>query len=196
MKKIVIVFFLLFLSSCATSNEELTKRFITNNGDGTVLDSETGLVWAGSASDNSVTWFEAVEYCENYSAAGYQDWRMPTQGELAALLKAGLRKNKEVIRINGDLIWADETDDTKGVYCSFRNNGCSWMEKVISISLCALPVRDPNAVETDSPATESNMVTHPQSTQQRLLLLDSLYKQKLITAEEYQAKKADVLNEL
>ncbi len=198
MKKFAVIFLLVLLSACASSEEELSKRFIDNK-DKTVSDIETGLMWASSANDNSVTWAEAGEYCENYSSGGYQDWRMPTQSELAALLKAGLRKNEKTIRINGDLVWADETDDSTAAYCSFRNNGCGWMEQVISISLRALPVRDTDTtmVETASaPTGDSMLESRPQSTEQRLQMLNSLYKQHLITAEEYQRKKTDVLNEL
>lgn len=192
MQKCLLVFCLFLITACASSNEELSKRF-QNNNDDTVLDIETGLMWAASANDQSVTWFEAKEYCETYTGGGYHDWRMPKQSELMGLLKAGLRKNEETIRIGGDLVWAEETDDSKGVICSFRNDGCAWMEQVISIALRALPVRDTGGAEILS---DSRPVKPSKSMEERLLMLESFYKQNLISKEEYQSKKADILNEL
>jgi hypothetical protein len=202
MKKYTVVFCLLFLlSACASSEEKLAEHFVSNN-DGTVSDIETKLMWAASANDRSVTWPEAKEYCENFSGGGYQDWRMPTQSELAALQEAGLKKDEKIIRISSDLIWSSDTDDSRAVYCNFRHSGCSRMEKVLSFALRALPVRDPNGVavaDTAAPAEvaePSNLISHPQNVEQRLQMLEALRKQELITETEYQQKRAAVLNDI
>ncbi len=202
MKKYTVVFCLLFLlSACASSDEKLGERFVSNN-DGTVSDIETGLMWAASANDQSVTWPQAKEYCENFNGGGYQDWRMPSASELVALQEAGLEKDATTIRISSDLIWAADTDDSRAVYCNFRHSGCSKMEKVLSIALRALPVRDPNGIElieTAEPAEvsePSNLISHPQTVEQRLQMLEGLRKQNLITEAEYQQKRAAVLHDL
>jgi hypothetical protein len=54
----------------------------TDNGDGTVTDNVTGLMWAQNQSKESKGWTEASTYCENLELAGYTDWRMPTIKEL------------------------------------------------------------------------------------------------------------------
>jgi len=54
----------------------------TDNGDGTVTDNVTGLVWAQELSDSSMPWSEASSYCESLELAGYDDWRLPTVKEL------------------------------------------------------------------------------------------------------------------
>lgn len=54
----------------------------TDNGDGTVTDNVTGLMWAQDQSEESKTWTDAASYCENLSLGGYSDWRMPTIKEL------------------------------------------------------------------------------------------------------------------
>jgi len=58
-----------------------TPRY-TDNGDGTVTDDVTGLVWAQNLSGSSMSWEEANEYCESLELAGYDDWRLPTVKEL------------------------------------------------------------------------------------------------------------------
>lgn len=59
-------------------------RFI-DNGDGTVTDVDTGLMWeqAGQAPG---TWEAALAACESLTLAGYADWRLPTVKELQTLV--------------------------------------------------------------------------------------------------------------
>ena len=47
----------------------------TDNGDGTVTDNMTGLTWAQGLSESSMSWEDAVDYCENLTLGGYDDWR-------------------------------------------------------------------------------------------------------------------------
>jgi len=50
----------------------------TDNGDGTVTDDNTGLMWQQTPPENKKTYDEAVEYVENLTTGGYTDWRLPT----------------------------------------------------------------------------------------------------------------------
>ena len=54
----------------------------TDNGDGTVTDNVTGLVWTQSLSDQSMDWSDAPSYCECLTVGGITDWRVPTLKEL------------------------------------------------------------------------------------------------------------------
>ena len=192
MQKWFIILFLLLLSACADSSKELHKQF-QNNEQLTVLDKKTKLMWAAYDNRSNLTWQEATDYCTSYTGAGYQDWRMPKASELSALSKAGIKKDGEMIHISGERIWASETEDSKGAFCHFLRSGCSTGEKVMSITMRALPVRDSeNSASSSSPLP----VAKPQSIEQRLQVLDSLYKQKLLNKEEYDRKKASILNEL
>jgi|GEM_PF-2694139 len=56
-----------------------------NNGDGTVTDVRTGLMWK-QATDASSTWQAAISHCENLEFAGYDDWRLPDRNELQTLI--------------------------------------------------------------------------------------------------------------
>ncbi len=59
-------------------------RFIAYN-DGTVLDTQTNLMWAARDNGTRINLPAAKSYCEDYRGGGYTDWRMPTQQELARL---------------------------------------------------------------------------------------------------------------
>ncbi len=56
------------------------------NGDGTVTDPDTGLLWQEDTAPDTYTWQEALEYAENLTLAGYSDWRLPNRNELQSLV--------------------------------------------------------------------------------------------------------------
>ena len=75
----------------AAAPEDGGPRFI-NNGDGTVTDSETGLMWKADDSylelDKWVTWDEAKTYVQGLNRkyfATYTDWKMPTRKEVQTI---------------------------------------------------------------------------------------------------------------
>ena len=97
MKKIAIFLVAIILSAgCVTgdwnssSNSSRVKvvardgRFVAYDN-GTVADTDTGLMWAAKDNGGPITWGKAKSYCRNYRGGGYTDWRMPTQGELTSL---------------------------------------------------------------------------------------------------------------
>lgn len=55
------------------------------NGDGTVTDTSSGLMWQQSPGSQK-KWEEALSYCESLSLAGYTDWRLPTNKELRSIV--------------------------------------------------------------------------------------------------------------
>jgi len=56
------------------------------NGDGTVTDTDIGLMWQQRTLDNTMTWEEALSSCETSNLAGYTDWRLPAKKELQSLV--------------------------------------------------------------------------------------------------------------
>jgi hypothetical protein len=71
----------------------------SDNGDGTVTDRCTGLMWQKDTADvnrdgqstdqDLVRWCEALAICENLSFAGHDDWRLPNVRELQSIVDYG-----------------------------------------------------------------------------------------------------------
>jgi Protein of unknown function (DUF1566) len=57
-----------------------------DNGDGTVTDEATGLMWMQSDSEKPMNWQQALEYAEKFKYAGHSDWRLPNAKELQYLV--------------------------------------------------------------------------------------------------------------
>lgn len=58
----------------------------TDNGDGTVTDEATGLMWQQADDGTGRNWLESLEYAEGLTLAGYSDWRLPNAHELQSIL--------------------------------------------------------------------------------------------------------------
>lgn len=58
------------------------KPSYTDNGDGTITDNITGLIWTQELSPSSMNLEEAKDYVNNLNLAGITEWRIPTQKEL------------------------------------------------------------------------------------------------------------------
>jgi hypothetical protein len=59
---------------------------LVDNGDGTVTDTGTGLMWQQMSLNINLTWESALLYGETLDLAGYDDWRIPTQKELQSIV--------------------------------------------------------------------------------------------------------------
>ncbi|MCX5884521.1 MAG: DUF1566 domain-containing protein [Proteobacteria bacterium] len=60
----------------------------TDNGDGTMTDNLTGLMWTKDANLSRGDWYQAVDFCNNLDLGGYTDWRLPNVNELESLVNA------------------------------------------------------------------------------------------------------------
>ncbi|MCP4631324.1 MAG: DUF1566 domain-containing protein [candidate division Zixibacteria bacterium] len=58
----------------------------TDNGDSTITDNATGLMWTQYDSDSTIIWEEALNYAENLEFAGHSDWRLPDVKELQSIV--------------------------------------------------------------------------------------------------------------
>jgi hypothetical protein len=56
------------------------------NGDGTVTDRATGLMWQKTDSGAGMEWEDALAYAEGATTAGYDDWRLPNVKELQSIV--------------------------------------------------------------------------------------------------------------
>jgi hypothetical protein len=121
-------------------------RFISFDN-GTVKDSETGLMWAAKDNGTDITWIGARKYCENYDGGGFTDWRMPTQEELAGIYDPASENRHgyfvtKFIDISACCPWpSDELGSEAGAF-SFSYGGKYWLPKSCSFNSRALPVRE------------------------------------------------------
>jgi hypothetical protein len=124
-------------------------RFIAYDN-GTVLDTNTNLMWAAKDNGSRINWRNAKSYCENYRGGGYTDWRMPTLDELAGLYDVAKTYSSdrgldvhltELIRLTSAPVWASETRGSDAAYFDFFAGGGGWITQLGTSHYRALPVR-------------------------------------------------------
>lgn len=67
-------------------NTKYGKNNLVDNGDGTVSDYATGLMWQKSDDGTGRDWKESLTYSENLNLATYTDWRLPNVKELQSIV--------------------------------------------------------------------------------------------------------------
>jgi len=78
-----------FAVLCTRENSSYGLNDFLDNGDGTITDNATGLMWAQNDSAAGLIWEEALAWVETQNAAnylGYNDWRLPNAKELQSIL--------------------------------------------------------------------------------------------------------------
>ena len=63
-----------------------TAGVYVDNGDGTVTDTSTGLMWQQSGPSRDMNWEQALAYCEGLNLGGHTDWRLPAKKALRSLV--------------------------------------------------------------------------------------------------------------
>jgi hypothetical protein len=132
------------------------QRFI-DNGDGTVIDQQLGLMWAKSDNQGDIEWKAAEAFAKfsfGYTTAEqYDNWRLPTLEELRSLYvqdpadqgymtDCGIRVNiVSQIRLSCVLVWSSES--ALGSHLAFNFNlGDSFIVPSYEVDGCrVLPVR-------------------------------------------------------
>lgn len=68
---------------------------LVDNGDGTVTDRVTDIMWLQQTDGKRRAWEPSIQYCEDLEFAGYKDWKLPHNKELTSLVD--MRKQKPAI---------------------------------------------------------------------------------------------------
>jgi len=71
---------------CCRGNTDYGTNSFTNNGDGTITDAATGLMWQQADSGYGMLWEDALAHAEDLVFAGHDDWRLPNAKELQGIL--------------------------------------------------------------------------------------------------------------
>lgn len=61
----------------------------TDNGNGTITDNVTTLVWQKQDDGVAKAWADAITYCDNLTLGGQTDWRLPVRIELVSIIDYG-----------------------------------------------------------------------------------------------------------
>ena len=75
-----------FFVLCVRGNPAYGANHFADNGDETISDQATGLVWQKADSASGLDWKAALAYCESLSLAGKDDWRLPDSKSLQSLV--------------------------------------------------------------------------------------------------------------
>jgi hypothetical protein len=67
-------------------SEGVAGAGLVDNGNGTVTDTETGLIWQKETAPGTYTWQQALTYAQGLVLAGYTNWRLPNRNELQTLV--------------------------------------------------------------------------------------------------------------
>ena len=127
----------------------------TDNGDGTISDNATGLMWTkygwpGSGNIRTLTWNAAIDWAEGLVLATYDDWRIPNIEELYSILvkDATLSApflNRTMFHSYLGFYWSSTQDpywDDNALSVDFSNGDMSRKYKPHSTECHARAVRD------------------------------------------------------
>ncbi|MCP4600131.1 MAG: DUF1566 domain-containing protein [Proteobacteria bacterium] len=96
-----------------------------DNGDGTITDLNTGLMWQQGYADEKQSYQQALNGAASFTLAGYGDWRLPTIKEQYSLIVfTGTDPNPMATSDNGLVPFIDDVFD-------FRYGDTSGQERII-----------------------------------------------------------------
>ena len=138
---------------CVREGDVLLNNFV-DNGNATITQIASGLMWQQSDDGEEKTWEQALSYCEGLLLAGHDDWRLPSVKELSSI--AGYDSSQPSIdslfncRDDQDYWWSSSTDDIPDYRgrayivtfnCSYNGNAVSRTDKESSLTVYARCVR-------------------------------------------------------
>jgi hypothetical protein len=129
---VLIAIFIMFAALLGGTSSG-ADRFV-DNGDGTVSDNQTGLMWQKTDDGTKRNWDDAGMYCENLVLGSYDDWRVPRIDELLAVVDYGVFSpaSDPVFGSRSNYYWSGSTpafnpDVAWSVY--FGNGNAGWPAK-------------------------------------------------------------------
>jgi len=102
-----------------------------DNGNGSVTDNNTGLIWQQGGQSSYYTWQNAVDYCDHLELAGISDWRLPTRMEFESIMNYSGSSHDNILgHISVTPYWTIDVYADDSTLAWNKYNGLSWaMEK-------------------------------------------------------------------
>jgi hypothetical protein len=88
----------------------------TDNGDSTVTDNSTGLMWQQADDGNTYNWKDALAYAYSSELAGYTDWRLPNTKEIESIVDYDATSFPAIDNVFSCTEITDETDNGTNGY--------------------------------------------------------------------------------
>lgn len=110
-------------------------------------DLQSGLMWQMADNGADISWFKAKEYCADLQSGGFDDWRMPTQDELATLYRLEGTETGEYyvlsdIQLSACCQWASDSAGAKVASFDFAYGNRDWGHPRSTVEARVLAVRD------------------------------------------------------
>ena len=111
---------------------EQREQSFTDNGDGTVTDNVTGLMWQQEGDDVLRIWEDALAYCEDLELAGHTDWRLPNIKALRSIMDNKTYNpaiDTSYFPSEVSSYWSSSTDafNTTAAWCVSFADGHTWI---------------------------------------------------------------------
>lgn len=152
----------------------------TDNGNGTVTDNLTGLVWVKVVYADTITWEDALVYAESLSFAGQTDWRLPNIKELQSICQQTISNptiSNSFFSVGIKKIWSSTTlpnQTTKSWYIDSREGIATYDVKTNKHSVLCVRGNgsSPASVSKYETSAEVNIYPNPATD---LITIFSLY---------------------
>jgi len=140
----------------------------TDNGNGTITDDVTGLMWQ-QGDGGEMTWESAASYCDALTLGGHGDWRLPTAHELFSIAHLN-RRNPPLDAVfdspsTANYWWASDerAGNLDNAWCTNRGGGIGPKPKSETASAGGTQNYHVRAVRDTTPPTGAS-ATGPQLT--------------------------------
>ena len=134
----------------------INPPYFTINGNGTVTDSVTGLMWQ-QKDGGEMTIQRAQHYCDTLTLGGYTDWRLPTAHESFSILNhqyANPAVNTTVFTTTPAEYWWTinrQVNDTSKIWVTNAGGGIGNHPEIETVSAGGTKIFDTRAVRDVSP---------------------------------------------
>ncbi|MBN2382539.1 DUF1566 domain-containing protein [bacterium] len=131
------------------TEQALRTRFI-DNGDGTITDTQTQLMWTKKDSflelNKGLNWEDSKKYVIELQTGGYSDWRMPTRDEAKSLFNHSFSNKSDTseayisplfTKSFAYYCWTSETDDLDAYAFNTRLGDC-WGSRRGDVGSCGV----------------------------------------------------------